>query len=121
MTINLHLPTKSEVLRPTITVVGVGGAGGNAVNNMIAANLEGVNFVVTNTDAQALDRSLTECVIQLGARVTEGLGAGADPEKGRLAAEESRDEIASHLEGSNMVFITAGMGGGTGTGAAAVV
>jgi len=121
MTINLHLPAKSEVLRPTITVVGVGGAGGNAVNNMIAANLEGVNFVVANTDAQALDHSLTERTIQLGAGITKGLGAGANPEVGRAAAEEAREEISAYVEGSNMVFITAGMGGGTGTGAAAVV
>ncbi len=121
MTINLHLPAKSEVLRPTITVVGVGGAGGNAVNNMIASSLEGVNFVVANTDAQALDHSLTERTIQLGAGVTKGLGAGANPEVGRAAAEEARDEIAAYVEGSNMVFITAGMGGGTGTGAAGVV
>jgi cell division protein FtsZ len=121
MTINLHLPNKAEVLRPTITVIGVGGAGGNAVNNMIASNLEGVNFVVANTDAQALDHSLTERTIQLGAGITKGLGAGANPEIGREAAEEARDEISAYIEGSNMVFITAGMGGGTGTGAAAVV
>jgi cell division protein FtsZ len=121
MTINLHLPAKSEVLRPTITVIGVGGAGGNAVNNMIASNLEGVNFVVANTDAQAIDHSLTERTIQLGAGITKGLGAGANPEVGRAAAEEARDEIAAYIEGSNMVFITAGMGGGTGTGAASVV
>lgn len=121
MTINLHLPTKTEMLRPTITVVGVGGAGGNAVNNMIASSLEGVNFVVANTDAQALDHSLTERTIQLGAGITKGLGAGANPEVGRAAAEEAREEIAAYIEGSNMVFITAGMGGGTGTGAASVV
>lgn len=121
MTINLHLPAKSEVLRPTITVVGVGGAGGNAVNNMIASNLEGVSFVVANTDAQALDHSLTERTIQLGAGITKGLGAGANPEVGRAAAQEAKDEIAAYIEGSNMVFITAGMGGGTGTGAAGVV
>ncbi len=121
MTINLHIPTKIEHLRPTITVVGVGGAGGNAVNNMIAANLEGVNFVVANTDAQALDNSLTERTIQLGAGITKGLGAGANPDIGRAAAEEAKEEIAAYVEGSNMVFITAGMGGGTGTGAAAVV
>src|SRR5271154_4405915 len=121
MTINLHLPAKTEMLRPTITVIGVGGAGGNAVNNMIAASLEGVNFVVANTDAQALDHSLTERTIQLGAGITKGLGAGANPEVGRAAAEEAREEIAAYVEGSNMVFITAGMGGGTGTGAAAVV
>jgi cell division protein FtsZ len=121
MTINLHVPAKNELLRPTITVIGVGGAGGNAVNNMITANLEGVNFVVANTDAQALDHSQTERTIQLGAGITKGLGAGANPEIGRAAAEEAREEIAAYIEGSNMVFITAGMGGGTGTGAAPVV
>ena len=121
MNMNLHIPTKIETLRPTITVVGVGGAGGNAVNNMISSNLEGVNFVVANTDAQALDVSLTERTIQLGAGITKGLGAGANPEIGRASAEEASDEIAAYIEGSNMVFITAGMGGGTGTGAAAVV
>jgi len=121
MTINLHVPVKEELLRPTITVIGVGGAGGNAVNNMIASQLEGVNFVVANTDAQALDHSLTDRTIQLGAGITKGLGAGANPEVGRAAAEEARDEIAAYIEGSNMVFITAGMGGGTGTGAASVV
>lgn len=121
MAINLQIPTKIEHLRPTITVIGVGGAGGNAVNNMIASNLEGVNFVVANTDAQALDHSLTERTIQLGASITKGLGAGANPNVGREAAEEAREEIAAYIEGSNMVFITAGMGGGTGTGAAAVV
>ena len=121
MTINLHLPVKTEMLRPTITVVGVGGAGGNAVNNMIAADLEGVNFVVSNTDAQALEHSLTERTIQLGAGITKGLGAGANPEVGRAAAEEAQDEISAYIEGSNMVFITAGMGGGTGTGAAPVI
>ena len=121
MPINLHLPVKEELLRPTITVIGVGGAGGNAVNNMIASQLEGVNFVVANTDAQALDHSLTERTIQLGAGITKGLGAGANPEVGRAAAEEAREEIAAYIEGSNMVFITAGMGGGTGTGAAPVI
>jgi cell division protein FtsZ len=121
MTINLHIPDKVESLRPTITVVGVGGAGGNAVNNMIASGLEGVNFVVANTDAQALDNALTDRTIQLGASITKGLGAGANPDIGRASAEEARDEIAELLEGSNMVFITAGMGGGTGTGAASVV
>ena len=121
MTINLHLPPKNEVLKPTITVFGVGGAGGNAVNNMIASNLQGVNFVVANTDAQALERSSCERRIQLGVNVTRGLGAGASPDVGRDAAEEVIDEIAEHMEGSNMVFITAGMGGGTGTGAAPVI
>lgn len=121
MTINLQIPTKIEHLRPTITVIGVGGAGGNAVNNMIASKLEGVNFVVANTDAQALDNALTERTIQLGAGLTKGLGAGANPNVGREAAEEAREEISAYIEGSNMVFITAGMGGGTGTGAASVV
>ncbi|MGE3713049.1 MAG: cell division protein FtsZ [Alphaproteobacteria bacterium] len=121
MTINLQLPENNQVLRPTITVIGVGGAGGNAVNNMIASQLEGVNFVVANTDAQALDHSLTERTIQLGAGITKGLGAGANPDIGKAAAEEVAEEIAAYVEGSNMVFITAGMGGGTGTGAAPVV
>ena len=121
MAINLHLPGKSETLRPTITVIGVGGAGGNAVNNMITANLEGVNFVVANTDAQAMENAMTERRVQLGANLTRGLGAGANPEMGKAAAEEAIDEIASYIEGSNMIFITAGMGGGTGTGAAPVI
>jgi len=121
MTINLHLPSQIDTLRPKITVVGVGGAGGNAVNNMIAANLEGVDFVIANTDAQALDSAQTERVIQLGINVTRGLGAGAKPQVGLAAAEEAIDEIADYIHGSNMVFITAGMGGGTGTGAAPVI
>ena len=121
MTINLHLPSQLDTLKPKITVVGVGGAGGNAVNNMIAANLEGVDFVIANTDAQALENAMTERVIQLGSSVTRGLGAGADPSKGCAAAEEAMEEIAANIEGSNMVFIAAGMGGGTGTGAAPVV
>lgn len=110
-------------LRPRITVVGVGGAGGNAVNNMIRANLEGVEFVVANTDAQALAQSEvpSERRIQLGLDVTRGLGAGSKPEVGRSAAEESIEEVINHLRGSNMVFITGGMGGGTGTGAAPVI
>lgn len=123
MSINLSVPTGSETpeLRPRITVFGVGGAGCNAVNNMIHAELEGVNFVVANTDAQALAQARTDTRIQLGATVTQGLGAGNHPEVGHAAAEETMDEIVSHLQGSNMVFITAGMGGGTGTGAAPVV
>ncbi|WP_208440495.1 cell division protein FtsZ [Bartonella raoultii] len=120
MTINLHRPDISE-LKPRITVFGVGGGGGNAVNNMINAGLQGVDFVVANTDAQALAMSKAERVIQLGAAVTEGLGAGALPEVGQAAAEECIDEIIDHLADSHMVFITAGMGGGTGTGAAPVV
>ena len=121
MTINLHLPSQQSVLRPKITVVGVGGAGGNAVNNMINARLEGVEFVVANTDAQALDSAATDRRIQLGVGITRGLGAGADPQVGRAAAEEAIEDIINFIEGSNMVFITAGMGGGTGTGAAPVV
>lgn len=114
-------PAETTELRPRITVLGVGGAGGNAVNNMIAAKLEGVDFVVANTDAQALAQSKAQHRIQLGARITEGLGAGARPEVGRAGAEETLDEILEHLSGSHMVFITAGMGGGTGTGAAPVI
>ena len=123
MSINLSVPNTTETpeLRPRIAVFGVGGAGCNAVNNMIQANLEGVNFAVANTDAQALALAHTDTRIQLGATVTQGLGAGNRPEIGRAAAEETMSEIASHLEGSNMVFITAGMGGGTGTGAAPVI
>lgn len=121
MTLNLHVPTHQDTLKPKITVVGVGGAGGNAVNNMIASNLEGVGFVMANTDAQALESAMTDRTIQLGAHVTRGLGAGANPDIGRGAAEEALEEIADHIEGSHMVFITAGMGGGTGTGAAPVI
>jgi cell division protein FtsZ len=120
MTINLTMPVTHD-LKPRISVVGVGGAGGNAVNNMITSHLEGVEFVACNTDAQALDRCLTERKIQLGNTVTHGLGAGARPEIGRAAAEEARNEIIDALSGSHMVFITAGMGGGTGTGAAPVI
>src|ERR1700685_1264185 len=120
MAINLKAPEVKE-LKPRITVLGVGGAGGNAVNNMIAARLEGVDFVVANTDAQALAQSRAERRIQLGAQVTEGLGAGAQPDIGRAGAEESLQEILDELAGSHMVFITAGMGGGTGTGAAPVI
>lgn len=121
MSINLHLPPRNEALKPTITVFGVGGAGGNAVNNMIASDLQGVNFVVANTDAQALERSACDRRVQLGISVTRGLGAGASPDVGSQAAEEAIDEIGEYIEGSNMVFITAGMGGGTGTGAAPVI
>jgi len=120
MTINLRAPEVQE-LKPRITVLGVGGAGGNAVNNMINARLEGVSFIVANTDAQALAQSKAEHRIQLGAQLTEGLGAGAKPEVGRGAAEESLEEILDHLSSAHMVFITAGMGGGTGTGAAPVI
>jgi cell division protein FtsZ len=108
-------------LKPHITVFGIGGAGGNAVNNMIASGLCGVDFVVANTDAQALISSRAERIIQMGLQVTEGLGAGSKPEIGKAAAEEALDEIRDHLAGSHMVFLTAGMGGGTGTGAAPVI
>ncbi|HUG62295.1 MAG TPA: cell division protein FtsZ [Methylomirabilota bacterium] len=120
MTINLQMPDLTE-LKPRITVFGVGGAGGNAVNNMIQAGLQGVEFVVANTDAQALTTSRADRIVQMGVAVTEGLGAGSQPEVGRAAAEEVLDEINDHLSGSHMVFITAGMGGGTGTGAAPVI
>jgi cell division protein FtsZ len=120
MTINLKAPDIRE-LKPRITVFGVGGAGGNAVNNMIECGLQGVEFVISNTDAQALGHAKAERVIQMGLAVTEGLGAGAQPEVGRAAAEEVIDEIRDQLMGAHMVFITAGMGGGTGTGAAPVI
>ncbi|MCH8198263.1 MAG: cell division protein FtsZ [Proteobacteria bacterium] len=121
MTINLSMPSTEPDLKPRITVVGVGGAGGNAVNNMIKCELEGVEFIVTNTDAQALANSAAERTIQLGRNITQGLGAGSRPDVGRAAAEEAIDEIIEQLQSSNMVFITAGMGGGTGTGAAPVI
>ncbi|MGB7288008.1 MAG: cell division protein FtsZ [Salaquimonas sp.] len=120
MTINLQKPDIRE-LKPKITVFGVGGGGGNAVNNMINGGLEGVEFVVANTDAQALAMSKAERVIQLGVDVTEGLGAGSQPQVGGAAAEECLTEIQDHLAGTHMCFVTAGMGGGTGTGAAPVV
>jgi len=120
MTINLNIPDIRE-LKPRITVFGVGGAGGNAVNNMITAGLQGVDFVVANTDAQALTMSKAERVIQMGVQATEGLGAGSQPDVGRAAAEEVIDEIRDHLSGAHMVFVTAGMGGGTGTGAAPII
>ena len=120
--IHLSVPQSTDPsLEPCITVIGVGGAGGNAVNNMIADNLMGVDFVVANTDAQALSLARTDRRIQLGADTTQGLGAGARPEIGRAAAEETYETVAEQLRGSNMVFITAGMGGGTGTGAAPVI
>ncbi|WJS05322.1 cell division protein FtsZ [Roseibium aggregatum] len=120
MTINLKMPDIQE-LKPRITVFGVGGAGGNAVNNMITAGLQGCDFVVANTDAQALAMNHSDRLVQMGVAVTEGLGAGSQPEVGCAAAEEVIDEINDHLSGSHMVFITAGMGGGTGTGAAPVI
>lgn len=112
---------KKRDLSPKLTVVGVGGAGSNAVNNMIRSGLEGVNFVVCNTDAQALQVSQAPEKIQLGLEMTQGLGAGSRPDVGRAAAEESLDEVLAHLKGANMIFITAGMGGGTGTGGAPVI
>src|SRR5437588_388300 len=119
--INLSIPKDEHELKPRITVVGVGGAGGNAVNNMIRSNLVGCEFIVCNTDAQALHLSTAPRKIQLGIGVTRGLGAGARPDVGRAAAEEAVDDILESMQGSNMVFITAGMGGGTGTGAAPVI
>jgi cell division protein FtsZ len=120
VSINLSVPDQTE-LKPKILVLGVGGAGGNAVNNMITSELQGVEFVVANTDAQALKQNLADRRIQLGAELTEGLGAGSKPHIGAEAAEEALDEIVSHMNGVHMCFITAGMGGGTGTGAAPVV
>jgi cell division protein FtsZ len=119
--INLSIPKDEQEMKPRITVVGVGGAGGNAVNNMIRSNLVGCEFVVCNTDAQALQQSSAKRKIQLGIGVTRGLGAGSRPDVGRAAAEEALDEILEAMGGSNMVFITAGMGGGTGTGGAPVI
>ena len=121
MTLNLMMTSQREELKPRITVFGVGGAGGNAVNNMIDKQLEGVEFVVANTDAQALQQSRATATIQMGLKVTEGLGAGARPSVGAAAAEETIEEIVDHLAGAHMCFITAGMGGGTGTGAAPII
>ncbi len=121
MTMTLLQNEEKKELKPRITVIGVGGAGGNAVNNMIRGDLQGVKFLASNTDAQALTLSLAETKIQLGFQVTQGLGAGSHPEVGRASAEESIEEVLTHIEGSNMLFVTAGMGGGTGTGAAPVV
>ncbi|MCB2111634.1 MAG: cell division protein FtsZ, partial [Rhodobacteraceae bacterium] len=120
MALNLTMHERED-LKPRITVFGVGGAGGNAVNNMIEKQLEGVEFVVANTDAQALQQSHSSARIQMGVRVTEGLGAGARPSVGAAAAEETIEEIVDHLAGAHMCFITAGMGGGTGTGAAPII
>jgi cell division protein FtsZ len=122
MTLNLTIPQQTHTdFTPRITVIGVGGGGTNAVDNMIAANLQGVEFVVANTDAQQLMHSRANRRIQLGPHITQGLGAGAKPEIGRAAAEEAADELYRHLDGCHMVFVTAGMGGGTGTGAAPVI
>ena len=123
MSINLSVPEGSAIpeLKPKLTVIGIGGAGGNAINNMIRCELEGVEFVVANTDAQALEQSQAESRIQLGVNLTQGLGAGSQPEVGRAAAEEAIDEVLAALSGSHMAFIAAGMGGGTGTGAAPAI
>ena len=121
MTLNLNVPQPEPQLSARITVIGVGGAGGNAVNNMIRSNLEGVEFLIANTDAQAIAQSIAEERIQLGRNITQGLGAGSRPEVGKAATEEAMEEILQRLDGSNMVFITAGMGGGTGTGGAPVI
>jgi cell division protein FtsZ len=120
MSIDFIRPEVDE-LRPRISVIGVGGAGGNAIANMMRADVQGVDFVVANTDAQALNASLADRRIQLGLKITQGLGAGSRPEIGRAAAEETIDEIIASLEGAHMCFIAAGMGGGTGTGAAPVI
>lgn len=120
MPISLSLP-KAVELKPRIVVIGVGGAGGNAVNNMIGAGLDGVEFIVANTDAQALALSRADRKVQLGGGITQGLGAGMRPEIGEESAEESLDEILGHLDGAHMLFVAAGMGGGTGTGAAPVI
>jgi cell division protein FtsZ len=120
MTLKINIP-EPVLLKPKISIFGVGGAGGNALNNMIRSNLEGVEFIAANTDAQSLANSLAANRIQLGVEITKGLGAGSFPDRGRAAAEENIDEIIKFLEGNNMVFITAGMGGGTGTGAAPVI
>ncbi len=122
MTLNLTIPQQMHTdFTPRITVIGVGGGGTNAVNTMISLNLQGVDFVVANTDAQSLLNARADRRIQLGPHLTQGLGAGAKPEIGRAAAEEATDEVYRHLDGAHMVFITAGMGGGTGTGAAPVI
>ena len=122
MVIKIQIPENDEIhLKPIITVFGIGGAGGNAINNMISLKLNGVRFIAANTDAQSLEQSLADKKIQLGHKLTQGLGAGSDPLVGAAAAEESIKEIERYIEGSHMVFITAGMGGGTGTGAAAIV
>jgi cell division protein FtsZ len=120
MSIKITVPNLSE-LKPRIVVFGVGGAGGNAVNNMIESRLEGVEFVVANTDAQALLQNAAQKRVQMGTALTQGLGAGSQPQIGAAAAEEALAEILDHLAGSHMAFITAGMGGGTGTGAAPII
>ena len=120
MTINFKTPDIRE-LKPRILVLGVGGAGGNAINGMINAGLQGVEFVAINTDAQDLKESRAKAKIQIGLNLTKGLGAGAKLDIGQAAADESLNEIVNCLQGANMAFITAGMGGGTGTGSAHVI
>ncbi|MBV8060258.1 MAG: cell division protein FtsZ, partial [Alphaproteobacteria bacterium] len=119
--INLSMADPEHNLRPRLTVMGVGGAGGNAINNMIRCQLEGCDFIAANTDSQALASSLAHRKIQLGINMSRGLGAGSKPDTGRAAAEEQIADVLACLEGSDMLFITAGMGGGTGTGAAPVI
>ncbi len=121
MTLHLKMPSKVNNLSPKISVIGVGGAGGNIINSMIHSNVEGVSFLNVNTDSQQLKHSSAEQTLQLGPNCTQGLGAGADPEIGKASAEEVVSEIQEYLEDANMVFLTAGMGGGTGTGASPVV
>ena len=121
LTIGLATPPPKVLLTPNLGVIGVGGAGGNAVNNMVASHLTGCAFFVANTDAQALSKSLVADRIQLGEKTTQGLGAGSDPEKGRLSAEESAEKIKEAIDGLHLLFLTAGMGGGTGTGAIPVI
>lgn len=121
MSFDITLDSNTEESQAVIKVIGVGGAGGNAVNRMISDNVQGVEFIVANTDVQALKHSNAEVKIQLGPKLTRGLGAGANPDKGQKAAEESEEAIAQALEGADMIFVTAGMGGGTGTGAAPIV
>ena len=121
MTLNLTIPENINDTKPKISVIGIGGAGGNAINTMINANINNIDFIAANTDGQALSRSLTTRQIQLGKNTTLGLGAGSDSETGRKAAEESIEEIISELGDVNMLFITTGMGGGTGSGAAPVI
>ena len=120
MTINFKTPDIKE-LKPRILVLGVGGAGGNAINGMIEAGLQGVEFIAVNTDAQDLRLSKAQTKIQMGLNLTKGLGAGAKLDIGQAAADESMNEITSYIQGANMVFITSGMGGGTGTGASHVI
>ena len=121
MTLNITIPNNINDTKPRISVIGIGGAGGNAVNTMINSNVENIEFIVANTDGQALSHSLTKRQIQLGKNTTSGLGAGSNAETGRLAAEESIEEIMSELGDINMLFITTGMGGGTGSGASPVI